>query len=120
MEFNEYHSAAIRTAKLFSDLGQDLAHAALGLTTEVGEFTTEVKRISIYRKEMTPEMRAHMLEELGDTLWYIALACEHLGCPMDRIARDNIDKLRKRFPEKYTDQAAEARADKGGLPPSQS
>lgn len=114
MDFNQYHVDAVRTAKLFGNVGQDLAHAALGLATECGEFTTEVKRIAIYNKPLTDEMRAHMLEELGDILWYIALACEHLQVPMDRIARDNIAKLRARFPEKYTDEAAEGRADKGG------
>jgi NTP pyrophosphatase (non-canonical NTP hydrolase) len=31
-----------------------------------------------------------------------------------QIAADNIAKLQKRYPEKYTDLAAEARADKGG------
>lgn len=32
-----------------------------------------------------------------------------------QIAADNIAKLQERYPEKYSDVAAEARADKGGL-----
>jgi NTP pyrophosphatase (non-canonical NTP hydrolase) len=60
-------------------------------------------------------MAAHMAEELGDLLWYIALAAESLGISMADMARGNIDKLQQRYPEKYSNDAAEARADKGGL-----
>lgn len=120
MNFNEYQANAIRTAKMFDSIGANLVHAALGLATEAGEFTTEVKRIGIYNRPMTEEMQQHMAEELGDVLWYVALACEHLHISMHQIARENIAKLQKRFPEKYSDQAAEQRADKGGLPASQS
>ena len=115
MNFNEYQAAAIRTAKPLPTLAENLAHAALGIATEGGEFTTEVKRAAIYGKQVSDEMRAHMAEELGDLLWYVALAAEHLGVPMHQIARGNIDKLQKRFPEKYSNEAAEARTDKGGL-----
>lgn len=114
MNLNEYQALAIRTAKALPTLSANLAHAALGIATEAGEFTTEVKRMAIYDKPMTEEMRQHMAEELGDLLWYVALAAEHLQIPMAKICRDNIEKLRTRFPEKYTNDAAEARADKGG------
>lgn len=115
MDFNQYQVLANRTAKQFPELPMNLTHAALGIATEGGEFTTEVKRAAMYGKEITDEMRAHMAEELGDLLWYVALAAENLGIPMAAMARDNIAKLQKRFPEKYTDAAAEGRADKGGL-----
>lgn len=112
---NDYQKLAWRTAKQFGDLPKDLTHAALGIATEGGEFATEVKRAFIYGKEITDEMRAHIVEELGDTLWYIALAATHLEVNLSDLARLNIEKLAKRYPEKYSDQAAEARADKGGL-----
>lgn len=115
MNFNEYQHAAVRTAKRFPDPKWELNHAALGLATESGEFTTEVKRMVIYDQPLDPSREAHIREELGDILWYVALACEALGMSMHLVARENIDKLQKRFPEKYTNAAAEARADKGGL-----
>lgn len=120
MNFNEYQANAIRTAKMFGTVSENLNHAALGIATEGGEFTTEVKRMAIYGRAMTVEMQQHMAEELGDVLWYVALAAESLGITLHQIARDNVTKLQKRFPEKYSDQAAEQRADKGGLPASQS
>ena len=115
MNFSEYQLAAARTAKMFESSQANLIHAALGIATEGGEFTTEVKRHAIYSKELSPAMRQHMLEELGDLMWYIALAVTHLGSDLGAVAAANIEKLKERFPEKYTDQAAEARADKSGL-----
>jgi NTP pyrophosphatase (non-canonical NTP hydrolase) len=38
-----------------------------------------------------------------------------LGLDIVQIAADNIAKLRERFPDAYSNEAAEARADKGGL-----
>lgn len=39
-----------------------------------------------------------------------------LGTTGDEMRARNIAKLRLRYPDKYSDEAAEARADKGGLP----
>lgn len=183
MNFETYYPLALRTAKRFPTRLQDLRHAVLGLITETGEFTSEVKRIVVYEKIMTTEMRAHMLEELGDANWYVPLGLMALGMDklphighfggnvdkLDDIAiymnifcatvaayadeseavmmrdayeiaqalaaivylidhaaillgttgyevrADNIAKLRKRYPDAYSNEAAEARADKGGL-----
>lgn len=108
MELRNYQFLANRTAK---DLGfrDGLIHAALGVTGESGEFADAVKRVAIY--EGVPD-RANMIEELGDLLWYIAYACEVLGEPLEIVARDNIEKLKKRYPEAYSDFNAHARMDK--------
>ena len=108
MELRDYQFLANRTAK---DLGfrDGLIHAALGVTGEAGEFADAVKRVAIY--EGVPD-RANMIEELGDLLWYIAYACEVLGEPLEIVARDNIEKLKKRYPDAYSDFNAHARIDK--------
>lgn len=108
MELRDYQFLANRTAK---DLGfrDGLIHAALGVTGEAGEFADAVKRVAIY--DGVPN-RANMVEELGDLLWYIAYACEVLGEPLEIVARDNIEKLKKRYPEAYSDFNAHARMDK--------
>lgn len=113
MNMNEYQAAAMRTSPEEDDLS-GLEHAAFGFT-EWGEFASEVKRMRFYKKPMTEEMHKHMCEEVGDALWYIAKACEHLHVPLAQIARENIAKLAARYPEKFSPAAAEARADKGGL-----
>lgn len=108
MELREYQYLVNRTAK---NLGfrEGLIHAALGVTGESGEFADAVKRVAIY--DGVPD-RANMVEELGDLLWYIAYACEVLGEPLEIVARENIEKLRKRYPDVYSDFHAHARMDK--------
>lgn len=114
MNFHEYQAAALRTAPEQDQIA-GLVHAGEGLFTEGGEYMGEVKRCHQYSKPLTNEMHDHMVEEIGDVLWYAALACHHLGVSMERVAQKNIAKLQLRFPEKFSGEAAEARADKGGL-----
>lgn len=120
MNFHEYQLAALRTARHMPTQTLDLVHAALGIQTEAGEYATEVKRLFAYNKPLTEEMVNHMAEELGDVLWYIAIAAEALGVPMNSLASRNISKLRLRYPETFSTELAEARADKAGLPATES
>ena len=120
MNLNDYQILANRTAKPLGALQLDLVHAPLGLATETGEFTTEVKRVAIYNRPLTTEVTQHMVEELGDILWYVALAAQALDFKLDEVAAINIAKLRNRYPDAYSDHLAEARLDKDGASPRES
>lgn len=109
-DFETYQENAMRTAKRMND-DADLMHAALGLAGEAGEFADCAKRYLVYAK---PLDRVNAIEEVGDILWFCALACNTLGVNMADVAAKNIDKLRERYPEKYTDQLAADRLDKHG------
>lgn len=108
MDLNDYQRAAMRTAK---DLGTrgDLTHAALGLCGEAGEFADAVKKYTVYDKSLDVP---NCLEEIGDILWFCALACETLGVTLSQVALGNISKLTKRYPGAYSDVLAQARLDK--------
>lgn len=99
---------AMRTAKRV-EFQLDLTHAAYGLAGEAGEFVDAVKKHQIYGKELD---RENLLEEIGDILWYAALAAEILGSNLNYIASQNVGKLQKRYQEKYTDLLASERLDK--------
>lgn len=109
MNFNEYQELASRTEKPLPNEIDRLVHAFMGMATEVGEFGTPVKATAIYNKPLDVQ---NLEEELGDILWYIALAANAMGSSLNSIARHNIDKLRSRYPDKYSDSAAIARIDK--------
>jgi NTP pyrophosphatase (non-canonical NTP hydrolase) len=109
MTADDYQQLAARTAKQLPTLIDDLQHALLGLTSETGELADAIKKHTIYGKELD---KANIKEELGDLAWYLALAATALNVSLDEVFADNIMKLAKRYPEKYTDQAALARADK--------
>lgn len=80
-----------------------LSHAASGLCTESGELLDMLKKHLNYGKDFD---RANAIEELGDLLWYVAIACDELGVSIEDIMKINIDKLKARYGEKYSDDRA--------------
>jgi NTP pyrophosphatase (non-canonical NTP hydrolase) len=109
---DEYQNLAHRTEapvteEMRSRICQDqiirLLHAGIGIATELGEFFDVLKKHIYYGQEVD---RTNLSEETGDSLWYQALACNALGESLSTTMQTNIDKLRKRFPERYTDHDA--------------
>jgi NTP pyrophosphatase (non-canonical NTP hydrolase) len=80
-----------------------LLHAGLGMTTESGEFVDTLKKFIFYGK---PLDLTNLKEELGDLMWYIGLACDTLGISLNEVLTSNIEKLKKRYPEKFTEEKA--------------
>lgn len=80
-----------------------LLHYALGLCTEVGELQDAIKKFVAYGK---PIDRTNIKEELGDILWYHARMCALFGFSYEEVMQVNIDKLKKRYGEKFTEHAA--------------
>ena len=106
--FDTYQQLAMRTAKPM-EVQDDLLHAALGLTGEAGEFADCIKKHWAYAQ---PLDKGNAAEEIGDILWYCALASNAIGIPLADVAAMNIEKLRKRYPTMYQDELAAFRADK--------
>jgi NTP pyrophosphatase (non-canonical NTP hydrolase) len=75
-------------------------HAILGMMTELGEFSDPFKKFIYYGK---PIDRTNAIEELGDLLWYVAIAANALNTTISEVQRVNIEKLSKRYPEKFTE-----------------
>lgn len=80
-----------------------LLHAAIGMETEAGEFIDALKKHIFYGK---PLDLVNLQEELGDQLWYIAIACDVLGVTMEAMQMKVISKLRQRYPEKFSSEHA--------------
>jgi NTP pyrophosphatase (non-canonical NTP hydrolase) len=109
IELNEYQKLAGRTSRPFPTPVQDLQHAQLGIASEGGEIADTLKKHIAYNQPLDTE---NLKEELGDLMWYVALGATALGMDLSDICEANIDKLRKRYPDKYSDEHAAARADK--------
>ena len=96
MELAEYQELSRSTAKYPRQ--EALTYPALGLAGEAGEFADHAKKvIRDDGGEVTPERREAMAKELGDVLWYVAQLASELGLELERIAQDNLDKLRSRM-----------------------
>lgn len=103
MQANEYQELSYRTKSPSESHTEDLLHASLGLGTESGEFQDNIKRFFFYGK---PLDNVNLIEELGDVLWYVALAASALGVTLEEVMQKNVDKLSARYPEKFTAEKA--------------
>jgi NTP pyrophosphatase (non-canonical NTP hydrolase) len=86
-----------------------LLHMVLGIAGEAGELVDAVKKHVIYNKELDLK---NVVEELGDLNFYIQDLQRALCVTDEKILIENVAKLAKRYGEKYSDAAAQARADK--------
>jgi NTP pyrophosphatase (non-canonical NTP hydrolase) len=81
----------------------DLLHCAIGIGTESGELLDQFKRHIYYGK---PLDIVNVKEEIGDKMWYIMNLCRLLDLSLEEIMQMNIDKLKTRYPEKFTAENA--------------
>lgn len=101
----DYIKNAIKTESAnanFSNMDR-LLHAGIGIATESGEFLDALKKTVFYGKELD---KVNLKEELGDVLWYIAIAMDELGTDFETEMNRNIEKLSARYPEKFTSEKA--------------
>lgn len=80
-----------------------ILHAAMGLVTEAGEIMDALKKHLIYG---VPLDLVNLREEHGDTNWYQALMARAANYTLEDAKRLNIEKLQKRYPGKFTTEAA--------------
>ena len=88
-----------------------LLTAAIGMSSENGEFSEIVKKCVFQGKEFNRKERYHMKRELGDILWYLANAATALGYNLDDIMFENIQKLEARYPNGFEVFRSENRAE---------
>lgn len=78
-------------------------HAIFGMLTELGELADVYKKYIFYGK---PIDLVNVKEEFGDKFWYDAIFSDATGIAFDDSMTTVIQKLRKRYPEKFTQEAA--------------
>lgn len=100
MDLNEYQRGAARTEKYRQNCPNvidRITYTALGVAGEAGEVANQAKKIIRDDERVaTPERREAMLDEFGDTLWYVAMGSLELGVSLQDVADRNLAKLRLR------------------------
>lgn len=97
---NSYQQLARRTQN--RELAPDyrIEHATWGLAAEVGEV------LGIFQKTRQGHGLAveRVIDELGDVLWFAAELCDCLGLTMGQVANLNIEKLKRRYPDGFSEE----------------
>ena len=119
MTGNEYLNLAMRTndGRASERLGTRMNNsndiyiaeaitAALGLSGEAGELNDMLKKHIFHGHELET---LHVKKELGDILWYVALMCSAFGFSLDDVMQTNIDKLKARYPEGFSEYRSQHR-----------
>lgn len=87
-----------------------LVHMAMGASGETGELLDAIKKHVMYQKLLDKE---NVIEEIGDTIFYLQGICNALNISLEQCIDHNISKLSKRYEAlSYSDKAAQERADK--------
>lgn len=102
----EYAAWTEKTCAKLNNQLTDIVHMLFGLSTEVGELTDVFKKFIAYGKEIDA---VNVVEELGDIMYYVASFCRIYGVPLSEVLSRNIAKLETRYPEKFTEHAANNR-----------
>lgn len=106
---SQFIKDAIRTESnnfYLDSVGPRLIHASMGFVTEAGEFQDALKKALFYGKELD---KTNLKEEIGDLLWYMAIAMDALSTDFDAEQDRVIRKLKARYPSKFDNDLAENR-----------
>ena len=104
MTLDEYQAHARRSA----EPTRNLAVLGLGLAGESGEVADHIKKHLAHGHELG---RDKVAKELGDVLWYVAMTADAVGFTLCEIAQKNVEKLQKRYPNGFNEEASRNRVE---------
>jgi NTP pyrophosphatase (non-canonical NTP hydrolase) len=119
-EGKDYREEMLRTCNpdFLANFRRMVSNAGLGLAGEAGECADLAKKFLHHedRPNQTREVfdksyRAKMIKELGDLRWYTELMIHAIGSTIEEVEYGNALKLRARYPEGFSAEAAKARVD---------
>ncbi len=84
-----------------------LLNFALGAAGEAGEIADEIKKVIFHGHELNDNK---LNKEIGDALWYLSQLTGTLGYSFESVAKQNIEKLKARYPEGFSETASQQRA----------
>ena len=108
MEINEYQKLAMVTLNKNLDKKEILTNSVMGLCGESGEACDIVKKHLFHGHELD---RESLIKELGDVAWYLAEAAIALDINLDEVFERNIEKLKKRYPEGFSEERSISRTE---------
>lgn len=105
MNLNEYQTLSTRTLPKGNRLN-NLSNYAMGLCGESGEVTDELKKVIYHGHDLNVEK---IENGLGDVLHYLSGLASMLELSLEDVARKNIEKLKERYPDGFTEERSRNR-----------
>ena len=105
----EYHEFVAARFKKFNKGKPGLLHAAVGICGEAGELIDAIKKHWVYGQDLDEN---NVIEELGDIEFYLQAMRDLMLVTRMEVLAANVEKLKKRYPNVYTDDLAAKRMDK--------
>ena len=96
MNFEDYQAQALKTDQKPGSDHDALIVSLLGLAGEAGSLLTEYKKL-LRDGPAHQGFTAHVGEELGDLLWYVANVASKCELSLEEIARQNLVKTQTRW-----------------------
>lgn len=103
MNIEEFQKQSLRTLLASGDTLTDNIHMVLGMITESSEIADVYKKKIAYQKDID---EINVKEEIGDLLHYVVNFCSINNWDLATIMQNNVDKLKIRYPEKFTEENA--------------
>lgn len=96
--FSDYQQDVLRTIPQKGDKNI-LAGAALGLVCEAGEAGDVIKKYLFQGHELNAD---HLMEELGDTFFYMTVIMQVMGLTLTDVITANQKKRAERYPNGFS------------------
>lgn len=104
MNLKEYQELCKLTAKKFDNQESELSSWGLGIAGEAGDIASCIKKILFHKNKV---IKDGIKENIGDTLWYAAMICNVFGWNLQEVLEENIEKLKARYPQGFTEKDAQ-------------
>ena len=100
---NEYQKLVVKTAKgSYKSKNDEIANWGLGVSGEAGDLAGCIKKTIFHGNDQIAGIR----ENVGDTMWYLAMICNFYGWDFEEVLAENVDKLKKRYSKGFTEEEA--------------
>ncbi|MBC8495641.1 nucleoside triphosphate pyrophosphohydrolase family protein [archaeon] len=102
MELKEYQELCKTTSKTYDDPNMEIMNWGLGVAGEAGDLVGCIKKTVAHKNDQVSGIK----ENIGDTMWYLAMICNFYGWDFSEVLDENIDKLQKRYPKGFSHKDA--------------
>lgn len=102
MNLKQYQKLCQKTAKNFSNSTEEIMTYGLGIAGEAGDVAGCIKKTFAHNDNQVQGIK----ENLGDTIWYLAMICNYFHWDLEDVLQENVQKLQTRYPQGFNEDLA--------------